>query len=67
MIFGIYHEAQKKSPRVVCGVEEKNREEHEKEDQGIPFRQRRRVYEPYSPTAMPRLLAQCYTHPVLKF
>jgi len=41
---GIYHEAQMKNPGVVCGAEEKHGEKHGKEDQGTPFKQRRRVY-----------------------
>jgi len=31
-MLGIYHEAQKESPGVVCGVEEEYEEEHGKED-----------------------------------
>jgi len=38
-MLSIYHEAQRKSHGVVCGVEEEHREEHRKEDQGTPFRQ----------------------------
>jgi len=40
----IYHEAQRESLRVVCGVEEEHEEEFGKEDQGTPFRQCKRVY-----------------------
>jgi len=43
-MLGIYHEAQKRSPGVVHGVEEEHGEEYMKEDQGTPFRQWRRVY-----------------------
>jgi len=51
---GIYHEAQRGSPGVVCGVEEEHGEEYGKEDQGTPFRQRMRVYKRSFPTAMSR-------------
>ena len=35
---GIYHEAQRKSLEVVCGVKEEYGEEYEKNDQGTSFR-----------------------------
>jgi len=38
-MLGIYYEAQRKSPEVVCGVTEEHEEEYEKKDQGTPFRQ----------------------------
>jgi len=53
-MLGIYHETQRESPGVVCGVEEKLEEEYEKEDQDTPFRQQRRIYKRFFPTAMPR-------------
>jgi len=37
-MLGIYHEAQRGSPEVVCGVEKEYGEEYEKEDQGTSFR-----------------------------
>ena len=40
---GIYHETQKGSPKVICGVKKKNGEEYEKEYQSTPFRQWWRV------------------------
>ena len=43
-MLGIYYEAQKESPLVVCGVKEEHGEEYEKEDQVTPFRQWKRVY-----------------------
>jgi len=43
-MLGIYHEAQRGSPEVVCEVEEEHGEEYRKEDQGTLFRQQRRVY-----------------------
>jgi len=51
-MLGIYHEAQKESPGVVCGVEEEYREEYRKEDQGTLFRQQKRVYKLSFPTSM---------------
>jgi len=44
-MLGIYHEAQRKSPEIVCEVKEKHEEEYRKEDQDTPFIQWRRVYE----------------------
>jgi len=38
-MFDIYHEAQIKSPRVVCGVKNEYREEYGREDQGTLIRQ----------------------------
>jgi len=35
-MLGIYYEAQRKSPRIVCGVKEEYGEKHEKEDQSAP-------------------------------
>ena len=35
-MLGIYHEAQRGSPRIICGVEEEFGEKHEKEDLGPP-------------------------------
>ena len=49
-MLGIYHEAQRESPR---GIEEEHGEKHEKEDQDTPFRQWRRVCKRSFPTAMP--------------
>jgi len=46
-MLGLYHDVQKVSPGAICGVEEKNGEEHRKEDNRTPFRQRRRVYDPF--------------------
>jgi len=37
-MLGIYHEAQKGGPKIVCGVEEEYGEKHRKEDQGAPVR-----------------------------
>jgi len=51
-MLGMYHEAQRASPEVVCGVEEEHGEEYGKKDQGTPFRQRRRVYKRSFPIAM---------------
>jgi len=51
---GIYHEAQRGSPRVVCRVEEEHEKEHEKKDQDTPFRQRRRACKRFFPTTMRR-------------
>ena len=34
MMLGIYHEAQKECPRIICGVEEKYGEKHGKEIKG---------------------------------
>jgi len=34
----IYHEAQRKNPRIVCGVEEEYGDKHEKEGQDAPIR-----------------------------
>ena len=52
-MFGIYHEAQRGSPEIVCGVKEEHGEEHEKKDQDTLFRQWRRVYKRSFPTVMP--------------
>ena len=52
-MLGIYDEAQRGSPGVVCEVEEEHREEYRKEDQGTPFRQWRRVYRRSFLTVMP--------------
>jgi len=54
MMLGIYHEAQRGSPEVVCGVKEEHGEKHEKEDQDTLFRQQKRVYKRSFPTAMPQ-------------
>ena len=35
---GYIHEAQMRSPRIICGVEEEFGEKHGKEDQGPPVR-----------------------------
>jgi len=35
-MLGIYHESQRRSPGVVCGVEEKHGEKHVKEDEDTP-------------------------------
>jgi len=43
-MLGIYHEAQRGSPEVVCGVKEEHEKEYGMEDQGTPFRPRRRVH-----------------------
>jgi len=53
-MLGIYHEAQRESPGVFRRVKEEHGENHEKQDQGTPFRQRRRVYKWPFPTALPR-------------
>jgi len=37
-MLGIYHEAQRGSLRIICGVEEEFGENHGKEDQGPPVR-----------------------------
>ena len=42
-MLGIYHEAQRGSPGVICVVEEEHGEEYGKEDQGTPFRQWRSI------------------------
>jgi len=41
---GIYHKAQRESPRVVCGVKEEHGEKYKKKDQGTPFRQWKKVH-----------------------
>jgi len=43
-MLGVYHKAQKGSPRVICEIEEKYGEVYGKKSQGIPFRQLRRVH-----------------------
>jgi len=53
-MLGIYHEAQRKNPEVVCGVKEEHREKYGKENQGTPLRQQKRVYKRFFPTAMSR-------------
>ena len=35
---GYIHEAQRESPKIICGVKEEYGEKHEKEDQGTPVR-----------------------------
>ena len=37
-MLGIYYEAQRESPEIVCELEEEYREEYEKEDQDTSFR-----------------------------
>ena len=37
-MLGIYHEAQRGSVRIICGVEKEYGEKHGKEDQGTPVR-----------------------------
>jgi len=36
---GIYYEAQRRSPRVICEMKKEYGEEYGKQDQGTPFRQ----------------------------
>jgi len=35
-MLGIYHEAQRENPRIVCGVKKEYGEKHGKEDQSAP-------------------------------
>jgi len=37
-MLGIYHEAQRGNPKIICGVKEEFEEKHGKEDQGPPIR-----------------------------
>ena len=53
-MLGIYHEAQRETPQVVCGVEEEHGEEYGKKDQDTLFRQWRIVYKRSFPTAISR-------------
>jgi len=38
-MLGTYHETQRGSPKVFCGVEKEYGEEFKKEDQSTPFKQ----------------------------